>query len=739
MIGDVARRRVVVGGWPLVGVRGHVGVALIIFLLALAPRAFAIGSFLTIDEAYHWFDRAPLFLRAIRSANWAGTNLVGHPGVTTMWLGASGYLTHNALRDWGLATGPDADLLRILLRLPVAIVTALCVALGYTLLRRLLPARLALLSALLWAGDPFLVAHSQLLHVDALLTSFMTLAILAAMLAFRLDEADAPSPNLRWGMLIVSAIATGLALLTKSPSVLLVPIAGLIVLVRAWRTPANDKRPTTMESRRGLSFVIRRSWFVIWPLLVWGGVALLVWYAFWPAAWFDPLGALGSIIRQARDDGGSPHGWGNYFLGSAVSDPGPLFYPVAIALRLTPWASIGLVAAIPAAILAWRKGQVRRGLPLLILAVFSLLFVMIMTVGPKKFDRYALPIFPTLDIFAAFGLFWLFEQIWNRALNVRSIGRSASDQRGSATPAVRRSWLVARLFDPAIRTGAHGRFSVLGWLLVVLVLSANLALHHPYEIAYYNQLLGGGPVAATLIPVGWGEGFEQAGAYLRSRPDGADLPVATWYGPALKPFVSTPIVRLSEALQPGKVGYAVLYIDQQQRRNEPEATDWLRSRLRPIQTVRINGIDYAQIYQIPRPAAHAIDADFGTAIHVRGYDADTTTPGALALTIHWEARATILHDYMLFVHVLDVAGNVIGRADLPAGDRTSTSAWVPGSYVSQGIRVPIRADAPAGSYWIAIGVYDAGTGARLPLRIQPPAQGPSDGENALMLGPVTTR
>src|SRR4051812_34932581 len=76
-------------------------IAAAIFLLALAPRALAQGRFVTVDEAYHWFERAQLFLHAVRGGDWAGTNLVGHPGVTTMWLGALGVLAHQALASWG--------------------------------------------------------------------------------------------------------------------------------------------------------------------------------------------------------------------------------------------------------------------------------------------------------------------------------------------------------------------------------------------------------------------------------------------------------------------------------------------------------------------------------------------------------------------------------------------------------------------------------------------------------------
>ena len=196
-------------------------IAAALFALALAPRALSFGTFVTVDEAYHWFGRADSFLRALQQGDYAGTNLVGHPGVTTMWLGAMGILLHRSLATLGWVDLADPRVQRILLRMPVAVVTALCIALAYPLLRRLFGARIAMLAALLWATEPFLIAHSQLLHTDALLTSFMAMALLAAMVAFRVDGPDRP---IRPGMLVASAVYAGLALLTKSPSPMLAPI-----------------------------------------------------------------------------------------------------------------------------------------------------------------------------------------------------------------------------------------------------------------------------------------------------------------------------------------------------------------------------------------------------------------------------------------------------------------------------------------------------------------------------------
>ncbi len=65
---------------------------LIIFLLALIPRVAMWGHIVTVDEAYHWFYRSSVFLRAVQNGAYGDTNLIGHPGVTTMWLGSIGLL-----------------------------------------------------------------------------------------------------------------------------------------------------------------------------------------------------------------------------------------------------------------------------------------------------------------------------------------------------------------------------------------------------------------------------------------------------------------------------------------------------------------------------------------------------------------------------------------------------------------------------------------------------------------------
>ena len=79
--------------------------------------------------------------------------------------------------------------------------------------------------------------------------------------------------------LILSAISAGLAILSKSPALVLLPLVGLIALLST-----NDQRPMTNDETlntvppafvfRRWSFV-RRRWSFVRPLALWAALVLL--------------------------------------------------------------------------------------------------------------------------------------------------------------------------------------------------------------------------------------------------------------------------------------------------------------------------------------------------------------------------------------------------------------------------------------------------------------------------------
>ncbi len=117
--------------------------------------------------------------------------------------------------------------------------------------------------------------------------------------------------------------------------------------------------------------------------------------------------------------------------------------------------------------------------------------------------------------------------------------------------------------------------------------------YHPYYLSYYNPLAGSSQTAVRVLPVGWGEGMEQAARSLSQKPNAQDLRVAAWGMVGLAPFF------------PGKLGpltplgmlaadYVVVYSDDLQT-NFPLSRLY-HNQVTPETVIRAHGIDYAWIY-----------------------------------------------------------------------------------------------------------------------------------------------
>ncbi len=129
-----------------------------------------------------------------------------------------------------------------------------------------------------------------------------------------------------------------------------------------------------------------------------------------------------------------------------------------------------------------------------------------------------------------------------------------------------------------------------------------------------------------------------------------------------------------------------------------------------------------QIKLIPRqwPAVEGIHTNFrlGDHISLRGYalTKETLVPGdELHLTLYWRAAGPPGKDYTVFVHLLDASGQRISGWDNPPlnGDYP-TSLWDEGEVIADEYLIPVPHEAPPGEYTIAVGMYTAETGERLP-------------------------
>jgi hypothetical protein len=518
------------------------GVGLALFVLALGPRWLARDTYVTADED-NWMRRAGGFAWGLANGRPGRTYQNGHPGVLTMELAILGQGPGGAERFGDPVTGnprvvtavPGFFEALVDARRAFALATAGFVGLFAVLLWRLLGPGPATLGALLLALDPFYLAHSQLVHLDAVLGATMTLALLCGLV--------------RWcaggclGWVVAGGALSGLALLAKAPAAYLalaVPLLALGLVGRqGWRRLAAD-------------------------LGLWGAIGMAAFVTFWPSMWVNPLSTLERMVAFVRETGGQPHEQGSYFLGQQVVDPGPLFYLVAVPLRTTPLVLLGLVLLAGLAPVARRRLGDHAARALLAVALFALGFGLFMTLGAKKFDRYLVPDFPLLDLLAGAGC-WL-------------------------------GWCFIRE-RAAIRTGAA---ALAGGVFVALAAAPTAAIY-PYELAYYNPLLGGAPAAARLIPVGEGEGLREAALWLNSQPGAERLSVASHSYDALKANFVGSGDALRDRVPPG-TDFVVLYEYQTQIGQSPQVLAEYAGRT-PDYVVRLNGLDYVRIFRVPRRSA----------------------------------------------------------------------------------------------------------------------------------------
>lgn len=652
------------------------GLALGVFLLALLPRVLHLAVIITPDER-RWVERSVKFLGSLLLGDLAGTFQTGHPGVTTMWMGAGGLWAkhilqqeHVTLLDYlGQVTTRPSVTPEFLLpaRLPTAILTALAVGLVYLLLRRLFNNTAALLGAVILALDPFYLAHSRVIHHDALATTFSVIALIGFLgYVWRCQ-------GVLW--LIGSGIAAGLALLSKGSALFLLPFVGLVLLWAFWadlRSLPGSWRAAAV-GRIGVG-------------LFWLGIVALVFVAVWPAMWVQPIDTFVGMFDKAVGYAQEAHSKGNYFLGRPVEDPGFLFYPLVILFRTTPLSLLGLALFVVQLVLYARRFGVcalfenRGGQVQTALLAYVLLFTLFMGFGSKKFDRYLLSVFPVIDILSGIAIAQAGRWLTGR-----------EELRSTAT---------------ALITGA------------VLLMQGLASLpQHPYYLSAYNALAGGPWLAQKVLLVGWGEGLEEAAAYLNRKPRAAALEVSLFYYNDFQTFFKGAGTKLVDDNPYNPVpwagsDYVVFYINQVQRQIPDEATvDFFASLPAEFRFER-NGIPYVQVYRTP----DHIPAELlpGTAVAGRAswdglellsYHVAAAEAGShlVELDLYWRARTSLQADYQAELQLVDDGGRVVesGGGRLYS-EGQSTAAWPPGKVVYTPFRLPLAQDLAPGEYLVRV-------------------------------------
>jgi hypothetical protein len=721
---------------------GHRSLVVGICVASLLLRLVPLGRYVTPDEP-NWVYRSIRFADALSAHDWTAIPPTGHPGVTTMWLGAAGVAVQRLLNpaesaahlDWirrlAWLAPENGEAFRHLAfflpwgRVAVALVTTLGLFVLYPLLTRLFDRRVALVTVGLLAFDPFLAGHSGLLHTDAPLATFCLLALTAA-----LNGRREPRRAVWWAF---TGLFTGLSLLTKIPTLILLPFILLLLAQSAIRRPR--------------SAVVHCSLFI--------ASLFITIFVSYPILWADPTIPLRTLFTFAErhiETVQRPI----FFAGQMTRNPGLAFYPAVFLFRVSPLSLIGLVIGW----IALRRLSPERRFAFLLLIAFAVLFGATMTLAAKKHDRYLLPAFPPVTLAAALG--------WEH-LSRRGIRKRVNEERASSTPSS-----FTHLLIPLIQ--------------LVLMLPSILR-----PLTAFNLLAGGSLVAARVLPTSWGEEMGAAACRLNQLPEADQLTVAASSVPSFASLFVGHTVPLDDntALL---ADYIVTAADVQTNTTPLEQADYLAAHAEPDDLILLDAdtpllrrykgpgtllsaaslpdeaavadwltqqiAGHETIWVVASPGASPITAAhlrrqmkaiatpvstatvasaaiteftirnsqlatpvssyraaFGTRLTlVDGVLPESVTwPDPLQVILRWQASGIPPTDHQVVVALRGEGGHTWSVAELPVHNSINfpTSAWAAGEWSDAAYELSLPPGIPPGHYAVEVSLYDQATGAGL--------------------------
>jgi hypothetical protein len=652
-----------------------------LFLIAFLPRATQ-----PVSRPLVWYLRSAHFIDAVLAGDWGNTLYSEHPGVTLMWpvgVGLKLYWALSGITPAAESVPPDFEPIHFFGPVPVSEIAvavlplALLISLGivgaYFLLRRLFGGMTAAVAALLLIVSPYYLAQSKTLQLDAWMATLMLLSALTLLLYGR-------ERRTRW--LILSAVLGGMALLVKITALFLVPFCGLVFLVSVLRNLL--ARDTPRVSR--FAFHVFRSLAIrlLLPFVAWLLIAVLVYFALWPAMWVRPDEALAAVESGLARHASTAHDTPTFFLGQITyDDPGPLFYTVSFLFRTGEVELLfSIVAVVLGVIYLLRRRRVSQvGVDYVLLLAYVVFFLAQMSLGAKKMPRYVLPAILALDVLAAAGIV-----AWARAW------------------AGQRRWLVGVLVALPLL------------VQVVLILP-----RHPYYGTTANWLAGGPQAAARAILTGEeGEGLAELAATLNARSNVEDLTVAAQLKHVFNQYFRGATLDIDE----GPADYLVFHRNYTVRDNEVKrwGTLWERYAAHtPEWEVGFSGVPYAWLYAtLPADTLpeHASEVRLGDQRRFLGYDLRATevAPGdRVPVVLYWQAVEPVADDLSIFLHLLNSAGELVWQDDgAAAHGARPTWSWEAGELIVDPHTLVLPRDLPEGDYQLMAGLYNWQTGERLP-------------------------
>lgn len=534
-------------------------------------------------------------MSSVRKGDFSETLIAYHPGVTTMWIaGLRTFFTDPRVNVENLAKA----------RWFIGIVVWAGIGIACLLLFQLFGQWVALAGFACLAYSPFFLAQTRRVHTDALATIFILLTVLLFLIYCQHRQ------HLRY--LILSGMSFGLAILSKSYSLILLPWLPLcLFLFRQRRSKAMNT--DTFTVLRSMACDV---WKYLAKILCFLNCSVLTIVALWPVFWPPAFGwstlfffllTVLLLIRTKNEryspyiivlaglvlvlicvraiqtvwlvfDSVSwavttPHEVEHFFLGKVVNDPGWLFYPFVLTIKSTP---LMLPLALIGCLLLWKQrkqaDETSRFFQMSVALVAGvLLFTLCLSATSKKFSRYLLPAFALLEILAAIGIVeglkWCYTALTSRF--------------GRQTVAKQKT-----------------KLAVLACTVFFLIEVARVLALHPYYGTYYNLCWQVTDIT-KIITVGEGSGLDIAAHYLNEKPEARKMrvqvsPLATEF---VRHYFQGIAYRADRGIE-NAADYEVVYIRDSQIGRVPQAGT-LNGELEAV--ITLNGVDHVWIYRIEKP------------------------------------------------------------------------------------------------------------------------------------------
>jgi 4-amino-4-deoxy-L-arabinose transferase-like glycosyltransferase len=424
----------------------------IFFALFVLSRLPSLGHDTFNTDVWKWKARSYDFGGGVFTLNFEKTLQKYHPGVTLMWLGTAGIKIYNFYYSAVYHSDPvDNDIqtvfgLHFVQKLLIVLAIGVTLTMVFYVLRKMFGTKYAFIAGGLLALEPFYIALTREMHLEGLMSTFMLAS--AVWLYYYLQTKKRKH-------FIFSGIFAGLAVLTKTSSIFVIPFTGLILFVSDFLTAKNFV--TSLKSSLSKFF----KWLI---------APVVTFVALWPIMWVNPWEAITDMYRGIFVIGVETDHQQFYF-GRLVDDPGFTFYFVVLALKV----SVYLIAGLIGYLLVVKKHQERSQKNFVyFLLIFSVLYLIELIIPSKKLDRYILPSVMTLSLISSFFFVWLIDKINLRKLTALK-------------------YLI--LFLPAVMT---------------------TALVHPDYFSYYNPMFGGLKTGIYVLEPKWMIGTSEIIDYFKN-------------------------------------------------------------------------------------------------------------------------------------------------------------------------------------------------------------------------------